>query len=202
MKALGILGIILIVVGIMIIPIAYFAIDLQADTAYAKTFKGQNAMIPFAGSFEDLKGYINIIWVQMNTTFGTANHQTIYSTWWGPDQSYDNSLAATDQWIRNFNTRLDGAIQQWNTMKSNGTTSIYVTGIGMMSANDWYSNQLSTLVNKTEEGGGVCWVIEGAYYKEFYPAAYYQWMWEVPLLLTLWIVGIILVIKAWIDSGY
>ena len=46
MKAIGYFGILLIGIAIALVPIAYFAIDLQADTAYAKTFKGQEAMIP------------------------------------------------------------------------------------------------------------------------------------------------------------
>lgn len=179
-----IFGIALVIIMVAMTVVGIVTVQMPADTAYNQKFKSHETMIYDASSFEDIQTEINLILYEVDNVWHDRNLNTIYSTWWGPSQAYDNTVACNVKWLTSFrDTRLQGQIDQYENMVNNGTSGIYI--------NDWYTQNLNNSISKAREGGGVVWAIHDAYYLDQQPMAYWLWWWLGAILVVLAIIAMI-----------
>jgi len=154
--------------------LAYFAVFFTPITQYNETFASHATMAYDQSTFEGMREQILIIWVNMNQTFGTENQRNIYNTWWPPDQTYENSLVAENDYFRNIIARLDQTITEKEQILSGNKTIL-------VPYSQWYQQTLASFREETKREGGLLWAIDGAYFQTFAPMAYHWIWWLMPL---------------------
>lgn len=148
-------------------PVAYVFIGVvPANATYNRKFASHVTMAYDQATFEGMLTQINIVWEEMNKTFEGFNFETTYNTWWYPDQTYDNSLAATVDYFVALTSRLKSTITEKEQIL-NGSKTIVIP------YNQWYQITLEGFRNESRREGGLDWVIRPAWFLSFAPLAYY-----------------------------
>lgn len=175
----------LIVILIAVPVVAVFAVYLPAKAQYNRLFGGHVTMAVDQATFEGIEDQINTIWNQMNTTFQGYDYATTYSSPWYWEQNYENSLAAQQDYFRQIDRRIASYKLSYQQMSRNDTNPILVE--------DWYDKSINNLRVEMEREGGLDWAINGAWYLNFAPAAYWLTWWLVPteMILLLAILAIV-----------
>lgn len=156
-----------------------------ANAQFNKKFGAHETMAHDSATFNKMREQIMIIWINMNSTWNPRDFNNLYNTWWYEDQSYENSLQATNDYFEGLVSRIDATIMElehWNYSQSH-----------LQPYNAYYQSQLDAFRNETFDAGGLLWAIRGCWYLSFQPAAYYFLFWYLPLLAGLVIAAIILI---------
>jgi len=167
-----------LLVSVFAVPIAaLFAINLPAQAQYNKAFGGQVVIIENQPTTYGMAAQLEKLWVQMNDTFGTTNQNTTYNSGWYWDYTPDNSIAAESIFFHSELQRLDNYSALYTQYVKAGNTT--VTGLPI---NDWYGQVVNESRGELTNGGGagasghgLDWVINGAWYLKYSPAAYWDW---------------------------
>ncbi len=180
MRTVGLVLVIMAIALMVAFPIIiYFGVSMNAEIAYQNAFGGDVIMAYDAADFQGIKQQIVTIWTNMNNTWPT-NHRQIYNSWWPWDKTMSNTLYAQDLYFSRLINRLNGYDIQWQTIQAG---KVIVQG-------DWYQTTLTGLREDMKSEGGLDWAIRGAYYLEFYPIAYFSFLYNI----IVWAVGTIIAI--------
>jgi hypothetical protein len=125
----------------------------------------------------------------MNETFKDFDYSHTYNTPWYWEQTYDNSLAAQQDYSRQLVNRFDSYIELYNTMVQNMTNPVYLE--------DWYYKSIQNFRDEMKRAGGLDWAINGAWYLNYAPAAYWLPWWLIPLEIVIAILAIAITAHAW-----
>jgi len=168
----------LLIVLVFAIPIGWYATtNYPADVEYNRTFNCHVTMAMDQASLGGMVEQIEVLWENMNTTFDGYDLNTTYSTWWGPDQNYENSLGAQRDYFRNLVIRIRGYEATYANMTNNNTSPILV--------NDWYAQAVRNTRGEMNRSGGLDWAIEGAFYLHIHPLAYWTPAYVCPTMVIL-----------------
>jgi hypothetical protein len=181
------LGIVLIVLLIAIPIVSFIGIAIPADTQYNRKFTSHETMAHDSASFEKMREQIMIIWNTMNETWSVDKFSATWNTWYGPDQTYENSIQATNDYYNGLVSRIDATIVEMHQIEIGNKTIL-------TPYNAYYNDMLDSFRNETVDKGGLLWAIHGAWYLSFAPAAYWMAWWLIPLMIALGIFGIIAII--------
>ena len=175
---------ILLWILVVLVPvIAVIFIKLPADAQYNRKFASRVTMAYDQATFEGMKEQVLILWQEMNDTFKGFDYNHTYNTYWYWEQTYDNSLAAQQDYFRQLVKRLDSYTELYNKMVQNMTNPVYLE--------DWYYKSIQNFRDEMKREGGLDWAINGAWYLNFAPAAYWLLWWLIPLEIVLIILAII-----------
>ena len=175
-------GILLCIVVAIVFPIAmYFAYVMPADTTYNRDFRSHVTMAKDQSTFDGMIQQIQVLWDNMNNTFSGRDLNTTYSTWWGPDQTYDNSLGAERDYFNRLITRLTSYQTTYANMTTNGSNPILI--------NDWYAQSIKNARSEMNREGGLDWAISGAFYLNLHPTAYWAPAYIIIVLIIMVIIG-------------
>ncbi len=186
---IGKVGAALCVLAVLVAVAGVFCIDLPARKAYNDKFGSHVVMAYDQATFEGVKEQVLILWRQMNETFGTDNLEHIYNTPWPWKQTYDNSLAAQRDYLARLVERIDKQIYESEEILAGNRTIL-------MPYNQWYQEALDSLREEMQREGGLDWAIRGAWYLHYAPTAYWLYWWLVPLVLFLFILGVVCMLSA------
>jgi hypothetical protein len=139
-------------------------------------------------TFEGMRTQVLIVWTEMNSTWRQEDFGKYYSTWWGPDQTYDNSLAAEQDYFRSLIDRLDETIKEKELIKNENKTIL-------TPYNQWYQQTLESFRNESKREGGLDWAIRPCFMMTFYSAYYWSSWWLIPLTIVLAIAVVVFLIK-------
>jgi len=182
METRGKIIIILMMLGILIPIVTYVTVFLPANAQYNKKFASKVTMAYDQATFEGMKEQVLELWKEMNNTFSGFNYSETYNTPWYWEQTYDNSLAAQQDYFRQLVNRLDSYIELYQKMTSNTTNPVYLE--------DWYHNSIQNFRVEMKREGGLDWAIEGAWYLNFAPLAYW-WLYYSGIF---WVIVFVLII--------
>lgn len=169
-----------LVLAIAFPVVQWLFVCVPADVAYQNAFGGDVVMAYDAAGFEGIEQQINTIWTRMNQTW-PGDHRQIYNSPFPWDRHMSNTLYAQDLYFNKLLVRLDGYENQWQTIQAG---KVIVQG-------DWYQTTLDKLREDLKSGGGLDWAIDGAYYLQFYPGAYWAIYYSIGVWVTCIIVGIV-----------
>lgn len=177
----------LIVVGMVILMITggltvLFAVVFPVDAKWNKDFESHATMAKDQATFEGMEDQIQVLWGNMNTSFKGKNLNETYSTWWYPDQTYDNSLGAQRDYFAQLLKSIQRYKQTYSKMLANGTTPTMLE--------DWYYKSIQNLRNEMNREGGLCWALKDAWYYNLHPTNYWLPFWMIPLYAFLSILTI------------
>lgn len=161
-----------------------FGIAAPANAQFNNKFLAHETMAHDSASFEKMREQIMIIWQNMNETWDPKDFLTTYNTWWYPDQTYENSLQATNDYFTGLVDRIDATMVEMHQIEVGNKTIL-------TPYNAYYNDMLDSFRNETVDKGGLLWAINGAWYLTFAPAAYWLIWWLLPLELFL-IIGMFL----------
>jgi hypothetical protein len=178
-----------LILPIIIAILSIVFIDLPAKAQYNKLFASHVTMAYDQATFEGMKEQVLILWKQMNETFKGFDYKTTYNTPWFWEQTYDNSLAAQQDYFRQLVKRLDSYSLLHQKMVQNITNPVYLE--------DWYYKSIQNFRDEMKREGGLDWAIKDAWYLNFAPLAYWLWWWLVPLACILWALAFIEFAKEW-----
>jgi len=190
-KILLAIGIIVFVVTIILTIMALLIIKVPADVQYGNLF-GSDVIMATQGSTtltgpNSIQDYVNRIWTTMNNTFNTKHFLQIHNNPWPWGQTSDNTLAKENEYLNSLNVSLV-LRQKWVDAVLNGTTAF--TGV----------DPVQTAINQTRQEmnayGGLDWAINGAWYLQDAPTAYWLWVYLIIGWIFAVIVEIVLVIRA------
>lgn len=189
----SILAIVMIALA-FILPISmYLMISMPVDTKLNQKFGSHASMAYDQATFEGMKEQLNVIWTEMNNTWKDVDAwSTTYNTWWGPDQAYDNSLMAQNDYFKRMNQRLDNVLLEQDQILNHNKTI-------MTSYNQWYQQALNDTRIELKRSGGILWVITPAYYLSFAPLAYWGLFFYTTIFAIFFIIGCILLIYAYVS---
>lgn len=168
---------------------AILFIDLPATAQYNTLFASHVTMAYDQATFEGMKQQVLVLWEQMNKTFSGFDYSHTYNTPWYWEQTYDNSLAAQQDYFRQLTRRLDSYTELYQKMLTNMTNPVYLE--------DWYYKSIQNFRDEMKREGGLDWAINGAWYLNFAPAAYWLWWWFIPTEIILVITAFIVTAIAW-----
>jgi len=172
----------LIIIAVLITVLGWLFIEIPANVKYGNAFGADFVMLTGGASTltgpDSMQDYLLRIWNNMNTTFNTANFAHIYSNPWPWGQTSDNTMAKQNEWFNSINQTIYQQ-QEWLNEVVSGKVS-YTGGDPVIYA-------LSQTRLELNSNGGADWVINGAWYLEFAPLAYYLAL----VLIIFWIVIIV-----------
>jgi len=177
--------ILLCLIAAIVGPITYYLLIMApADAQYNRNFSSHVTMAYDQATFEGMLTQINVVWQQMNKTFSGFDYATTYNTWWYPEQTYDNSLLAENDYLQAITSRLEATIVERNQIL-NGTKVIVIP------YNQWYQQTLEGFRSELQRAGGLDWAIRGAWYLNFQPMAYWYLVYWIIGWIVLFIIGIL-----------
>jgi hypothetical protein len=188
-NAKKIIAILLWVLCVVIPIIAIVFIGLPATAQYNRLFASHVTMAYDQATFEGMKQQVQILWQQMNITFSGFDYSHTYNTPWYWEQTYENSLAAQQDYFKQLTRRLDSYSELYQKMLTNMTNPVYLE--------DWYYKSIQNFRDEMKREGGLDWAIKGAWGLNFAPTAYWLWWWLIPLETVLVIIAIIVTFIAW-----
>lgn len=162
---------------------AFVFIKLPADAVYNRKFAAKVTMAYDQATFEGMKEQVLLLWREMNETFSGFDYGRTYSTPWYWEQTYDNSLAAQQDYFKQLVRRLESYADLYHKMVSNVTNPVYLE--------DWYSKSIQNFRNEMKREGGLDWALKGAWYLNFAPAVYWLQWWLIPTEIILLIIAIL-----------
>ncbi len=174
----------LIVLAIIVPLYGLFGIAAPASAQFNRKFEAHETMAHDSASFEKMREQIMIIWENMNDTWNPEDFSSIYNTWWYPEQTYENSLQATNDYYAGLIARIDATMEEMHQIEIGNKTIL-------TPYNAYYNDMLDSFRNETVDKGGLLWAIDGAWYLSFAPAAYWLWWWMIPVEVTLIIVAVL-----------
>jgi hypothetical protein len=164
-------------------------IFLPATAEYNRKFGSHVVMAYDQATFEGMKEQVLQLWQEMNETFKDFNYAHTYGTPWYWEQTYDNSLAAQQDYFKQLTRRLDSYSELYQKMLANMTNPVYLE--------DWYYKSIQNFRDEMKREGGLDWAIKGAWYLNFAPAAYWIFWWLIPLIIGIVILALIATAIAW-----
>jgi len=173
------IGLVLLAICVGFTVFYYFAYNMSADIAYSNTFGSDIEMIYDAGDFIGQREGLMRVWNTMNSTWRAEDFNTTYSSAMPWDRVKSNTIYYTNIYFNQINRTIDNNIRALNEMLRNNTA----TGV----INNWQLKTLNETVQEMKRGGGLAWAIEGAWYLQFAPMAYYWFA----ILPPVWIVGVL-----------
>lgn len=189
MNKLGLVGLFLVLLGIFLFAFGYLGVCVPADTTFNREFQAHETMAHDSASFEKMRDQIMIIWTNMNNTWNPDKFDTMYNTWWGPGQNYENSLAATNDYLTGLVSRIDATMIEIEQIRIGNKTIL-------TPYNAYYQQQLDSFRNETQEAGGLLWAIHGVWYLQFASGAYWFFWWGILPAIILLVAGILLLIAS------
>jgi hypothetical protein len=185
--------VVVIVIALMIATpmLFYFGVRMGADKDYNTKFGAHVTMAKDQATFEGMELQIQILYANMNSSFAGRDFNTTYSTWWGPDQTYENSLQAQADYFVQLMKSIDRYIATYDKIINSGNTTAYI--------NDWYYQAIQNVRNEMNREGGLDWALKNAFYLNLYPTAY--WMLAYIIIIEI-IHGIIIVAIAITSRDY
>ena len=183
----------MIFLAIIIPVIALFSIKFPADATYNRKFRSKVIMAKDQATFEGMETQVTALWKEMNNTFAGSDLDQTYNTWWFPDQTYDNSLAAQRDYFQQLLRSISRYELTYTKLLTNTTNPVILE--------DWYYKAITNLRSEMSREGDLDWAINGAWYLTFAPAAYWMNWWLIPVEAVLAIVAFIAGILAF-ESSY
>jgi hypothetical protein len=169
--------------------IAIICIQLPASAQYNRKFASKVVMAYDQATFEGMKEQVLRLWREMNETFTGFDYTNTFCSPWYWEQTYDNSLAAQQDYFKQLTRRLDSYSTLYQKMLTNMTNPVYLE--------DWYYKSIQNFRDEMKREGGLDWAINGSWYLNFAPAAYWLWWWLIPLEIILVITALIVTAIAW-----
>ena len=170
--------------------VGYFAINLPAEVQYNRTFGGQISITIDQPTTSGMAHGLRIIWAQMNTTFGTSNHGTIYGNGWYWGQTPDNSLASEDRYFSSEIQRLDNYTAAYAEYQKAGVKT--VTGLPLI---DWYTQIVNNSRHELQRNGGLDWAIEPAWMLKTNPLAYWDWFYFAAYAAVAVVLALVVILR-------
>ena len=172
------IAIALIIIALLVTILGWLLIEVPANVNYGNAFGADFTMLASGASTltgpDSMQDYLMRIWNNMNTTFNTADFAQIYNNPWPWGQTSDNTMAKQNEWFNSLNQTIYQQ-QEWLNEVITGKTS-YAGGDPVIYA-------LTQTRQEMNVNGGADWVINGAWYLEFAPFAYYL----VYFLIIFWV---------------
>jgi hypothetical protein len=175
------------IIAIVVLAAGYVTIVMDAQTEYNRNFASHVTMAKDSATFENMAAQLTILWENMNTTFAGRDFNTTYSTWWGPDQNYENSLGAQRDYFNGVLDRINNYQAVYAGMSANGTAPGLIL--------DWYDRAIVNLRNEMNRSGDLDWALHGAFYYNLHPAVYWLWAWMFPLVIGIILVGFYIIYR-------
>jgi hypothetical protein len=189
MTGYKVLAVVLWILVVALIVIGFFVIKLPADAQYNRKFASRVTMAYDQATFEGMKEQVLILWSEMNETFKGFDYDHTYCSPWYWEQTYDNSLSAQQDYLKQLTRRLDSYSELYQKMLTNMTNPVYLE--------DWYYKSIQNFRDEMKREGGLDWAISGAWYLNFAPAAYWLLWWLIPVEIGFIIVAIFVTAFAW-----
>jgi hypothetical protein len=171
----------LVIVGAGIYIASWLVIKVPADIEYSRKFGSDVTMAYDQADFVGINQSVTKIWKTMNETFAGKDYNNVYNTPWFWEQIPEDSMRMQQDYLRRLVVRITAYQKTWDNAVSNGTSYLL---------QDWYDNSIRNLRVEMQREGGLDWVINGAWYLNFAPAAY----WLPYYLLILWVILLIAII--------
>lgn len=155
-----------IVFGILLVavigwPVYYLvAYNIPADVTYARAFDSPMEMALDYADFEQMRDGVMQVWNTMNQTWSGEDYTQIYSSWWGPDQTFVNSMAAQNRYFEGLIKRLNETIIEKQLIQSRNITI-------MIPYSQWEQQTLQSFRNESLRTGGPLWVVRDAWYMRY-----------------------------------
>lgn len=178
-----------LVIVMIAIPIGvYLTVVMPVDAKWNRDFESHATMAKDQATFEGMEDQIQILWDKMNTTFKGRNLNETYSTWWYPDQTYDNSLGAQRDYFDQLLKSIARYKATYAKMLSNSSQQTML--------DDWYYKSIQNLRNEMNREGGLCWALKDAWYYNLHPDNY----WLLPRMVVLYIPLVIVTLYVYFKS--
>ena len=173
-KIMGWFCIVFIVATALILVLPWLFIQAPADSQYNKKFGAHVTMAHDQATFEGMKTQVMMLWKNMNDTFSGWDLDHTYSTWWYPDQTYESSLGAQRDYFTQLVISIDRYTILYQEKVLNATNPTLLE--------DWYYKAMSSLRDEMTREGDLDWALNGAWYLNLAPTAYWMDWWRLPLL--------------------
>lgn len=158
------------ILAFVVFPILVLVfVDLPASAVYNRRFRCHVSMAYDQATFEGMKQQILLLWEEMNNTFQGFDYAQTYNTPWYWEQTYENSLAAQQDYFRQLVVRLDSYSELYKKMLGNSTNPVYLE--------DWYHKSIQNFREEMQRAEGLDWVLRDAWYLNFAPLAYWSLYW-------------------------
>lgn len=186
-------GAILVVMLIIINIGAYVAINVPAGVKYSNLF-GSYVTLAYTGqpTFDGIASNIQHIYQNMQKQFPTDryDYNTTYNTWtpWG--HVYENSLEAQKLYLLDALNRTKYYNSQFNSTSNSSVKLTDTYNLAITNLRNELRCSQTNCRNATQQDG-LDWVLRGAWYLNYAPAAY----WDGYILIP---VDIVLIIIAWL----
>jgi hypothetical protein len=158
----------LAILALMVPLVNYLVVVMPVDTQYNRDFASHVTMAKDQSTFEGMNAQVVIIMDNMQRVFAGHDYNAIFSTWWGPDQTYENSLQAQWDYLENLSTRLMGYAGEYKKMLEGNTTTFL---------QDWYHQSIENARREINREGGLDWVLFDAFRLNLHPGAYWSQYW-------------------------
>lgn len=167
---------------------AYLVVALPVEADYNRQFRAHAVMAKDQATFEGMEVQVLALWSNMNQSFAGRDLNTTYSTWWPPDQTYDNSLGAQRDYFAQLVRSLENYQAQHAALLKNSSSPVVLE--------DWYYKAIQNVRNEMGREGGLAWALKDAWYYNLHPWVYWMWVW-LPLLVVIEIAGgVVLITKS------
>lgn len=176
---------ILIAAMVALVTSSIFGIVVPAEVEYNFYYDRHVQSAYNAASFLEMEIQVVIIWHTMvNFTFAGRNFDETFCTPWFWERTYNNSLAAQNDRLRQLVDKISSYEDTWQKLQTNSTDP--TTRV------DWYYKTIQGLGVEMRQDGGLDRVIRGAWFLTYAPAAYWLDGWLIPVAIILTIIAIIL----------
>jgi len=166
MRALALAALIIAIIAPMGL---YFTAFLPVEVQYSNLFNNHYLAAKAAVSFEGTDQQIMTFWTQMNTTFGTQNHDQIYDSPFYWDHVYIHSLASIDAFLGQLHARAIGYEDQYISIKQSVGSAQGVA--------DWYDKAITDMTSAVKQGpwgwSSFSDVVHEAYMLNIHPNIYW-----------------------------
>lgn len=162
----------------------YFGIQLPADIQYNNLFGDHIQMAYDQSDFGKMLEQVIYIDNETHVLFAGKDWSHTYNTWWAGDQTYSNSLDASDNYYKGLEKTLQGYITEEAKYSNPNYTSL-------TPYTQWKMTAIANTRIEMKYNGGLGWVIDGAWYLTFNPIAYWAFWYEVLAIVVFFIIAII-----------
>ena len=156
-----------LVISAVAVPIVlYVTVNIPAQVKY-QNLMGADATLAVEGpgTFQGIYHYVDALYAQMNATFPQSKFDwnTTYNSGFYWDHTYDNSLSAQAEYLQTSLARITLYEHEYANVSSTGQLT------------DVYNTAIKNLRSELNASGGIDWVLNGAWYLNYAPLAYWDW---------------------------
>jgi len=170
---------------------AWMILGVYLPTAleYNRRFGSRVVMTIDQATFSGMNEQLLILWQNMNASFTGRDYAETYGTPWFWELTYDNSLAAQQDYFRRLAHRLDQYEESWLKFQTNTTNPVLLE--------DWYAKAINNMREEMKRAGGLDWALKPAWWLTFRPIAYWWAFILVPTDICLIIAALYFHGKNW-----